>query len=135
MAMRKLEEANAVKRDPRGLVITMSGTVRFQSGQADVIPSAHERLVEVCTAIKDQPGKIVVEGHTDSEGSSESNMILSRRRTESVLAASGIPRGRMEAIGYGESRPIADNAAPEGRPNNRRVGLVIRPETAVTSQL
>lgn len=136
-AMRKLEEANAVKRDQRGLVITVSGTVLFQSGQADVMPSAHERLVEVCTAVKDQPGKIIIEGHTDSKGSSEGNMILSRRRAESVLAvmaANGVPRERMEAIGYGESRPIADNGTAEGRANNRRVEIVIRPEAAVTSQ-
>lgn len=136
-AMRKLEESKAVKREPRGVVITLSGTVLFASGRAEIMPSAHDRLGEVATAVRDQPGRIVVEGHTDSRGSAESNLVLSRLRAESVLtalAAGGVPRARMTAVGYGESRPVADNASAEGRANNRRVEIVIQPETNVTSR-
>ena len=129
-AMRKLEEANAVKRNERGIVISLSGSVLFASGKSDVMATAHERIVEVASAVKDQPGRIVIEGHTDSRGSSEGNMILSRLRAESVmnvLTSNGVPRERMEAVGFGESRPIADNNTAEGRANNRRVEIVLSP--------
>ena len=70
-----------------------------------------------------------VEGHTDSLGPEELNRDLSQRRAQSVedyLAAAGIDEARIVSVGFGEDRPIASNATPEGRAQNRRVDLVLR---------
>jgi OOP family OmpA-OmpF porin len=68
----------------------------------------------------------VAEGHTDSTGPEAFNQVLSERRAQSVvdfLAAQGVGTGRVTAVGFGESKPIADNATREGRAENRRVVL------------
>lgn len=72
---------------------------------------------------------LVVEGHTDSQGDTTSNLALSQQRAEAVVAYlvdGGIGADRLSAVGYGEGRPIADNATPEGRAQNRRIEFVIR---------
>ena len=71
--------------------------------------------------------KVEVAGHTDSVGTEEYNMGLSLRRAEAVrqyLVGKGIAADRLIVRGYGESRPVADNATAEGRFQNRRVELV-----------
>ena len=68
--------------------------------------------------------KIRIEGHTDSDGKAKYNKNLSQGRANSVmkfLAGSGIDLGRMEAVGFGEDKPIADNKTDEGKERNRRV--------------
>ncbi|CAN5508806.1 hypothetical protein BH10PSE7_BH10PSE7_00610 [soil metagenome] len=70
-----------------------------------------------------------VAGHTDSEGSRAYNQALSEGRAMAVmkaLIAGGIARDQLSAVGYGESRPIADNATPEGRARNRRIEITPR---------
>jgi len=134
-AMASLEKIAAVKEEARGLVITLNGSVLFATGQADLLPIAEERLTEVARALHDNPhGMIVVEGHTDSTGSASANDELSRRRAESVrayLVAHGVDAERVRAVGVGSRRPISDNRTVEGRANNRRVEIVVQPETAV----
>ena len=69
-----------------------------------------------------------VEGHTDSTGSADYNQGLSERRATTVrdfLAEQGIGGQRMMAVGYGLTRPVADNSTREGRAENRRVEIVI----------
>ena len=69
-----------------------------------------------------------VEGHTDSIASESYNQSLSERRAASVaewLEANGVERKRLKTVGWGESRPVADNASPEGRQLNRRVEIII----------
>jgi outer membrane protein OmpA-like peptidoglycan-associated protein len=72
-----------------------------------------------------------VQGHTDSYGSDEQNLQLSNQRAEAVkqylLANSNLDASRVEAFGYGESKPIASNETTEGRAANRRVEVVIHP--------
>ncbi|HEX5337553.1 MAG TPA: OmpA family protein [Gallionella sp.] len=71
----------------------------------------------------------VIEGHTDEVGSDEYNMQLSQRRANSVVdylvARSGIDRSRLKAVGYGKTRPVADNRTEEGKRQNRRIDSVI----------
>jgi len=72
--------------------------------------------------------RVRVEGHTDARGSLDHNQQLSQLRAEAVrafLAGRGIDRGRMDAQGFGPSRPIADERTPEGQDKNRRVEFVI----------
>jgi outer membrane protein OmpA-like peptidoglycan-associated protein len=121
-----------VKQESRGMVITLSGSVLFASGKWELLPAAQVRLNAVATAIikEDPNSKIVVEGHTDSQGTPEYNQDLSQRRAEAVrsyLETRGIAGDRISATGFGLSRAIADNNSPEGRANNRRVEIVIGP--------
>ncbi|HEY4120165.1 MAG TPA: OmpA family protein, partial [Byssovorax sp.] len=118
------------KQEARGVVISLSGSVLFETAKWDLLPSAQQRLSDVAEAIvaQDPESKIVVEGYTDSQGSQASNMTLSQRRAESVrafLVSRGVAADRIRAIGYGPAKPIADNRSPEGRANNRRVEIVI----------
>jgi outer membrane protein OmpA-like peptidoglycan-associated protein len=124
-------ESVAVKQETRGLVITLSGSVLFASGQSTLLPSAQDRLNEVADALRAEVNhKIVVEGHTDSRGSDALNQELSRRRADAVrayLITRGVEASAIEAVGLGASRPVADNTSAEGRANNRRVEIVVRP--------
>ena len=73
-----------------------------------------------------EAAKLLIEGHADSQGTDEYNLTLSQKRTEAVknyLMGKGIMESRLTAIGYGESRPIADNNTAAGRAKNRRVEL------------
>jgi outer membrane protein OmpA-like peptidoglycan-associated protein len=120
-----------VKEDPRGKVITLSGSVLFASGQAKLLPTANERLAEVARALvaQDEKSQIIVEGHTDSQGSDEFNRELSQRRAETVrefLIAHGVDGNRLRAEGAGEANPIAPNTTAEGRANNRRVEIIVQ---------
>jgi outer membrane protein OmpA-like peptidoglycan-associated protein len=121
----------AVKQEARGMVITLSGSVLFASNKDALLPAAQERLAQVADALKTQDDrKIVVEGHTDSQGSATSNQALSERRAQSVvtfLTSRGVPADQIRAQGLGSSRPIADNGSVEGRANNRRVEIIVQP--------
>lgn len=73
--------------------------------------------------------KIEIQGHTDSIGTEKANQQLSENRAKSVmnaLIAKGIDKSRISAVGYGETKPIADNSTEEGRAANRRVVFVIK---------
>ena len=73
--------------------------------------------------------KVTIEGHSDSSGEAKYNQFLSERRATSIAKVLvddyGIDSSRVDAIGYGEEKPIADNATAEGRKQNRRVEAVI----------
>jgi outer membrane protein OmpA-like peptidoglycan-associated protein len=122
----------SVKQETRGMVITLSGSVLFVSNKSDLLPGAQVKLNEVADALTKQDGesKIVVEGHTDSQGTASYNQDLSQRRAQSVrdyLVTRGIASDRVTSQGFGLTRPIADNATAEGRANNRRVEIVVQP--------
>ena len=131
-AMAALTEIASVKQEPRGTVITLSGSVIFASGKADLLPGARAKLNQVAIALaeSDPQQKIVVEGHTDSRGSDALNQDLSARRAAAVrnyLVSKGLAPERVVAQGLGPSRPISDNETAEGRANNRRVELIVQP--------
>jgi outer membrane protein OmpA-like peptidoglycan-associated protein len=122
-----------VKQDTvRGMVITLSGGVLFVSNKSDLLASAQMKLNEVADALvkNDSDSKIVVEGHTDSQGGATYNQDLSQRRAQTVrdyLVSRHISADRVSAVGFGLTRPIADNATAEGRANNQRVEIVVQP--------
>jgi outer membrane protein OmpA-like peptidoglycan-associated protein len=121
-----------VKQEARGMVISLSGSVLFASAKWDLLPAAQIRLNEVANAlIKEDPlSRMVVEGHTDSQGTPANNQVLSQNRAQAVrdyLVTRGIASDRITAQGFGLTRSIADNGSPEGRANNRRVEIVVQP--------
>lgn len=130
-AMTRLQELAAVRQERDHTVITLSGEVLFESDQAELRASARERLLALADALRTEETQMAtIEGHTDSRGSDDYNRRLSQRRAESVrdyLIAEGVPAARLQAVGRGESTPIASNDDAEGRANNRRVEVHLRP--------
>ncbi len=129
-----LAKLASVKQEARGMVITLSGSVLFASAKWDLLPAAQLKLNDVATAlIKEDPiSKMVVEGHTDSQGGASFNQDLSQHRADAVrayLVSRGIAGDRITAQGFGSTRAVADNTSTEGRANNRRVEIVVQPTT------
>jgi outer membrane protein OmpA-like peptidoglycan-associated protein len=125
------EEAR-VSREENAIVIRLVG-LTFGTGSATVAPTHRPLLEKVQQAAAVFPrAQIVIEGHTDSYGSDETNMRLSQQRAEAVsmyLASElGVPSFRMSAVGYGETRPIANNETAQGRERNRRIDVRIEPQ-------
>lgn len=106
--------------------IIVKQSVHFVTGEARLAPDAAavlDSVVDVLVANK-QVKKVRIEGHTDNVGADDANLTLSRDRANSVLeyfVQQGIDRNRVEAEGYGASRPIAPNLTRRGREQNRRV--------------
>jgi outer membrane protein OmpA-like peptidoglycan-associated protein len=128
-ARAELIKLAAVREEQRGLVVTLSGSVLFQSGKSILMPSAQGKLDEVAHALLQvRERNLVIEGYTDSQGSEAYNQGLSQRRADAVrdyIVQRGYSSDRIQARGKGKGSPIADNASPEGRANNRRVEIVI----------
>ncbi len=132
IAAADLARLGAVKNEPRGMVLTLSGAVLFASNKAELLPSAQVKLNQVADVLikQDPDSKIVVEGFTDSQGTAPHNQDLSERRAKAVreyLVSRGIAADRVSSQGFGLNRPIADNTSAEGRANNRRVEIVVTP--------
>jgi outer membrane protein OmpA-like peptidoglycan-associated protein len=137
-ALKDLADFAVVKEDPRGLVITLSGSVLFASGKATLLSSAQGRLDQVAEALKAQGDDktMVVEGHTDSSGSDAVNQPLGRNRAIAVrdyLVGRGVDPKKIVAVGMGSSQPLLDNKNAENRANNRRVEIVIH-STAISAR-
>jgi OOP family OmpA-OmpF porin len=102
--------------------------VNFATDSADLVPESDYVLGYGVATLKAHPNLVIeVHGHTDSRGSAQHNLVLSRRRAESVMAYlkdHGVTN-TMTAKGYGKEHPIADNATADGRLQNRRVSLHI----------
>ncbi|MEM1348655.1 MAG: OmpA family protein [Myxococcota bacterium] len=104
--------------------------VYFATGKAKILNQSKPILDEVASVLEDnaQIDLLRIEGHTDSRGRDASNLRLSQERASAVrayLIDQGIDKDRLEAVGYGETQPIADNETDEGRAKNRRVEFTI----------
>jgi len=120
-----------VLREQGDVVIRLVG-MNFTSGQSVIRPDHFPLLTKVKEAIAMYPGgRVRIEGHTDAYGTDEANLKLSQARADAVaqylLANSTLDPGSVEAVGFGETRPIANNETQEGREKNRRIDVVITP--------
>ena len=111
---------------PETRTLTVKLNVLFEFDKSVVRAIYGDELAAVGSAMREHDDiELVLEGHTDSVGSDAYNQDLSKRRVEAVkeklVADFGIAANRINTVGYGESRPIADNATEEGRALNRRV--------------
>lgn len=140
-AEKRANQANAdlariasVKQEDRGTVITLSGSILFASNKYVLLPAAQAKLSQVAEALLkgDPDTTFVVEGHTDTQGKPGANQELSVNRANAVrndLIVHGIAADRITAEGHGSDQSIADNKTAEGRANNRRVEIVVKPVT------
>jgi OOP family OmpA-OmpF porin len=99
----------------------------FDTGKATLQDSSAEQLQNIALILKAYPRvKVKVGGYTDNTGDKEANLRLSQDRATNVmreLVRRGVDSSRLEAEGYGEEHPVADNSTPEGRQMNRRISL------------
>jgi outer membrane protein OmpA-like peptidoglycan-associated protein len=125
---RLIANISGIRETERGLAIVL-GQGLFAVGQHTLSPRARDEVGRIAAVLMQYPGhRISVEGHTDSTGSEALNQRLSEQRAQSVqaaLIAEGIDPGRVQLAGFGQNRPIADNATAAGRAENRRVELVL----------
>lgn len=124
---------SVTRTGPNGenITLNMPGNVTFAVNSADISASFYPVLDSVALVLKEFDKTMVeVAGHTDSDGSDAYNQQLSERRASSVVAylvSRQIRGDRFLTVGAGESRPIASNATPEGKAQNRRVEITIVP--------
>jgi outer membrane protein OmpA-like peptidoglycan-associated protein len=120
-----------VTRQDNNIVLTMPDAITFDTAQSGVKPQFYGVLNNLASTLNQFPEtRVQIAGHTDNVGSDASNLQLSQQRANSVrtyLASTGVAAQRMQAVGYGESRPIADNSSEYGRAQNRRVEVTLIP--------
>ncbi|MBF0450700.1 MAG: OmpA family protein [Candidatus Magnetomorum sp.] len=110
--------------------IRLNLKIEFESGKAEVESSSLNKIKEVAEIMEKYPNSAaVIEAHTDSSGAAEYNLELSQKRAAMVVDYLsnffGVDRSRLAAVGYGETRPIADNRTKAGRKQNRRAVAII----------
>ena len=128
----EIERDNAgarVERVGEGIKITFSSGIMFDVDRAVLKDQYKGEISELATILnKYEDTNILLEGHTDSTGTEEYNLELSKKRSQSVanyLATQNVNPTRFTIMGYGESQPIASNETTEGRSQNRRVEVAI----------
>ena len=104
--------------------------INFDVDKSTIKPESQPAIDHVAQMLKDNPDlNLTIAGHTDSSGTWAHNKTLSENRAQAVLEAlvnRGIAAGRLASVGYGQDKPIADNATEEGKAKNRRVELIKR---------
>lgn len=127
MLMKELSELKA-RQTERGIVLTI-GDVLFDFGKAYLSPKADRNVQKLAVFLEKYPNRnVLIEGHTDSVGSDEYNLDLSRRRADSVkdrLVGAGIDPARITTVGYGKKYPAVSNDTAANRALNRRVEVII----------
>lgn len=111
--------------------LIMPGNITFRTDSADINSSFYPVLNSVAKVLKKYSNStVMVSGHTDSTGSADYNLALSKSRAQSVAAylqGQGVKASRFEVLGMGSSNPIASNSDAAGRAKNRRVEIKIIP--------
>jgi OOP family OmpA-OmpF porin len=133
--VRNLFDANEAEVNKQGdqLLIRL-GAIKFPVGKYEIMQENYGLLGKVQLAIRifGEPD-VVIEGHTDSTGSDELNQHLSEQRAYAVgqylIANRTLPADRIEAVGFGAIRPLASNKTAQGRAVNRRIDIIIKPQS------
>jgi chemotaxis protein MotB len=132
-AQQNIENSVQIQVDERGLVVALKDVILFDPGRAEIKSNMVDRLVQIGKTINVLNNYIRIEGHTDNTPINtptfRSNWELSVLRATTVQRLftdmAGVPPQKLSAVGYGEYRPIANNATTESRALNRRVNIII----------
>jgi len=120
-----------VQRQGDTIQLIMPGNITFATDSADIASSFYSPLNNLASSFRQyNQNSIEIVGHTDSTGNHAYNMGLSQRRAQSVanyLMAQGVDASRLSTRGAGPDQPIASNASADGRAQNRRVEVTLRP--------
>lgn len=121
----------SVTRQGDNIYLNMPSDITFAVNQSDINPGFYETLNSVAIVLNEfDKTTVSVYGHADATGAEDYNLRLSQRRAQSVsgyLAGQGVSPGRLQSVGFGETRPVAPNNTEAGRSANRRVEIVIDP--------
>lgn len=122
-----------VQREGNNINLIMPGNITFATASSDIKSNFYPVLDSVALVLAEYDQTIVVVGgHTDSDGSADYNQKLSLQRANSVsayLGSQGVDAIRLDAVGFGETQPIASNKTKEGKQLNRRVEITLLPVT------
>ena len=127
------DDVDKCPNTPRGAKVDREGCwalpiTHFDTGKWTIKREFFPSLNEVATVLKNNPDvKVVIEGHTDNQGTNPYNKKLSARRAKEIqgyFIKSGVSPERLIPRGYGETRPVMPNTSPENRTKNRRVELL-----------
>ncbi|MCF7521532.1 OmpA family protein [Neisseria sp. ZJ106] len=122
----------AVERQGNQIKLVMPESVTFDTNSASLSGAAQNALATAAQTLVQYPDTtLTVAGHTDNTGSDAINEPLSQRRAQAVsgyLQSRGVAAYRLTSVGHGSRQPVASNATPEGRAQNRRVEVLINPD-------
>ncbi len=124
--IKKEQESKSAKACQKTIAAVLAGqNIGFKSGRASIDKASQALIARLAEIARTCPQtRIEVSGHTDSRGSASYNQSLSEARASAVVEAlvlRGVAKNRLRAVGYGEARPIANNATRSGRAKNRRI--------------
>ncbi len=123
-----LSQVAETRDSARGLIVNLPD-ILFDLNKAALKPETQIVIAKLSGILLIMPDlNVRIEGHTDATGADDYNLKLSEQRAQSVsdfLKAQNIDSGRLQAVGYGKTRPVADNETVEGRKKNRRVEIII----------
>jgi outer membrane protein OmpA-like peptidoglycan-associated protein len=126
---KELEKIAETKRTEAGLITKLKSDILFETGKAELKPTAQSNLQQMAGIMKKYPENILtIKGYTDSTGSDAINTPLSQRRAEAVkvyLVNGGLPSNTISTLGMGSAQPISDNKTEAGRKQNRRVEVEV----------
>ena len=125
---------DAKRREQEVLVLSFKSDFYFDVDSAVLKPGGYKDIDRSAVILNRYPEtSLLVEGHTDSTGSEDYNLQLSEKRAMAIqneLISQNVDPARIQIIGFGEAKPIADNSTESGRQLNRRVEVVIVPPPA-----
>lgn len=110
--------------------VVLKQAIAFKNNSDEILPQSSLILTATANVLRDAPmiKKIRIEAHTDNIGGADANMTLSQQRADAImrrLTDQGIDSSRIEAQGFGDTRPLGDNNTPQGRAKNRRIDFII----------
>jgi len=118
-----------IEKEVVEVIKTAFNNLEFATAKDIILDPSKPALDELAEVLMKKPlWKLEISGHTDNVGDDNANLVLSKKRAESLknyLVSKGISADRMETLYFGETKPIADNNSPEGREKNRRVEMKI----------
>ena len=133
-----IEGADVHMKDHK-LDVTFDSGILFTTNKADLKPEAKTAIDQMIAVLKKYPGtKLTVEGHTDADGADDYNQTLSEKRATAVssyVGSHGIDPSLLSAIGFGETKPVGDNATAEGKAKNRRVEVLLEVTKSYATKL
>ncbi|MGB3245434.1 MAG: OmpA family protein [Sulfitobacter sp.] len=128
---RALDSSVVIRNTGDRLIVTLPQDILFATDSSNVQPALYDDLQALASNVQVYANSTLqIIGHTDSDGDAGYNQTLSQSRASAVanvLINNGVPQGRVQTYGRGESQPIASNLTAEGKAQNRRVEIVILP--------